>query len=241
LWDERLQLSREMCRAAHRLGDSAEVWLWIDAIGYMLRHRRQFSGCMQALKRGRLLARQFELDDAPILAGVFEARLYVSLGDMDLAQDKIDRVLEQVDLDSVFERDTLPVRRIVARRAVDTAARLNRLQQDYVREKEWCELDLRLRYLTGENPTPSLTRLADVSLRLNDLASAERFVSQALATAEQADMGWINYVLARVAEKKGEFQDARRFCVLALKHYARIEWEGAVQNCQELLARLPVE
>jgi tetratricopeptide (TPR) repeat protein len=237
LWDERLHLGREMCQAAHELGDPAEVWLWIDAIGWILRHRQQFSEGIQVLKRGRLLARQFELDDASILADVFEARLYAEMGDIGLALKKIRRALEQLDVDSVLERGT-PIRRIVARRAVGVAALLSGLQRDFVREKEWYELELELRRSVGENPAPSLWGLAHVSSKLDDVASAEKFLGQALATAGQKDVAWINYYLAVVAEKKGEWREARHLCILALEQFTRLGHKSGVQECQQLLARL---
>jgi tetratricopeptide (TPR) repeat protein len=238
LWDERLHLGHEMCQAAHGLGDPAEVWLWIDNIGWIFRQRQQFSECIQALKRGKLLARQFELDEASILADVFEARLYAEMGDIGLALKKIEPALEQLDLDSVLEHSTPIIRRIVARRAVGVAAGLSELQQDFVREKEWYELELELRRSISENPAPSLWSLARVSLKLDDVASAEKFLGQALATAGQKDIAWINYYLAVVAEKRGEWQEARRLGTLALEQFTRLGHKSGVQDCQELLARL---
>lgn len=238
LWEERLDLSREMCQAAHKLGDSAEVWLWIDAIGYILRQRQQFPECIQALTTGRLLARQFDLDDASILVDVYEAILYADMGDAALAQNKIEHALEQVDLGSVLEHGT-PIRRIVVRRAVGMAALLRRLEQDFVREKEWYEHELELRRSIGENTAPTLASLAYVSLKLNDLASAEKFLGEALATAGQKDMAWINYELAAVAEKKGELQEAKRLGSLALEQFIRLRLERGAKECRELLARLP--
>lgn len=238
LWDERLQLSREMCQAAHELGDSAEVWLWIDAIGFILRERHQFDECLQALKTGKLLAQQFNLDDASLLADVYEANLYTQIGDIDFAQQKIENSLRQVDLNFVLEHGS-PIRRIIIERVIRMAALLSRLQQDFVREKELYEYDLALRRSIGENPAPALSSLAYVSLKLNDVGLAVKFLGEALATAKQKDMGWINYELAVVAEKKGEFQEARRLGVLALEKFTYLKLEDLVQECQAFLARLP--
>lgn len=237
LWDERLLLSREMCQVAHRSGNPAEIWLWIDAIGFILRQRQQFSECIQALKTGKLLARQFELDDASILADVYEAWVYAGMGDTALALRKIERALEQLDLDLVLERGT-PIRRIVARRAAGMAAWSSRFQQDWVRQKEWFELALELRRSIGDNTTPTLQRLAGLSLKLDDVASAEKFLAEASASAGKKDWPWINYRLAMVAEEKGELQEARHLCTLALEQFIRLGLERGVQGCQELLARL---
>jgi tetratricopeptide (TPR) repeat protein len=237
LWDERLHLSREMCRAAHKLGDPAEVWLWIDAIGYVLRQRQQFSECIQALKTGRLLAHQFEFDDALILADAHEARLCLAMDDTDLAAKKIESALEQLDLDSVLEHGP-PVRRIVARRVVSVAAVVSGSTGDVVRAKELYERTLELRRLVGEDPTPALGNLGHVSLQLNDIASAEKLLVQALAGAGKQARGWINYDLAVVAEQKGELQKARHLCTLALEQLDRLGLESGVQKCKGLRARL---
>ncbi len=238
LWDERLQLSREMCQAAHELGDSMEAWLWIDAIGYILRQRQQVSECVQALKTGRLLAHQFGLEEASILADVYEASLYAETDDTGLALKKIEKILEQVDLDSVLEQGT-PIRRIVARRAVGLTGRLSGLQKDFTRQKKWYEYELDLRRLIKENESPTLSSLAYVSLKLNDVSSAENFLVQAQVTAGQKDMAWINYELAVIAEKKGDLQEAWRLCALALEQSIHLGLKGVAQECRDLLARLP--
>jgi len=237
LWDERLHLSREMCQAAHELGDPAEVWLWIDAIGYVLHQRQQLSECLQAFKTGRLLARQFHLPEAVILADALEARLYLGLDDTGLAMKKVDSALGQLDLDSVLERGT-PVRRIVAKRVVTTAALLRQSTGDVLRARELFERALELRLSVGERPAPTLSNLARVSLQLNDIASAEKFLAEASATAGQKDIAWINYEWAVVAEKRSELQEARHLCTLALEQFTRLGHESGVQECQELLARL---
>ena len=238
LWDERLQLSREMCQVAHEEGDySSEAWLWIDAIGWILRERQQFSDGINAFKAGRLLAHQSNLPDALVLADAFEAGLYCEVGETSLAKKKIESTLEQLDLDSVLECGT-PVRRIVARRVVSTAAFVSRSTGDVVRAKELYERALELRLSVGENPTPELSNLAHLSLQLKDTAAAEKFLAQASRKAEQKDRVWIDYGWALVAEQKGELQEAQHWCKLALEQFAQLGVQRGVQNCQQLLARL---
>jgi hypothetical protein len=238
LWDERLQLSREMCQVANRLKDSSEAWLWIDAIGYILRQRQQWSECFQALKMGRSVARQFDLDDALILADVFEAFLCAEMGDIDPALKKITQALEQVELDTVLEHGT-PVRRIVATRVVTTAAWVSGLQKEFAHQKEWYARELELRRSTGENTTVVMWGLAHASLKLNDIASAEKYLAEASARAGKKDRPWIDYEQAAVAEKKGKWSEARDLCARALEQFAHLRFEGPVQECQELLNRLP--
>jgi hypothetical protein len=237
LWDERLQLSREMCQAAHRLGDSAEVWLWISAIGNILSLRRRHSECFHALKRGRLLAHQFGLDDASIQADVAEAHLHISLGNISLAQEKIDRALERIELDSVLAHGT-QIHRLTAIRVVYAAGLLSGLQQDSIRQKEWLEYELKLLYSIGENPDSALRRLAHVNLMLNDVTSAEKYLSQAWTSAGKVGKSRINYQWAVVAEHKGELQEARRLCILALEQFTRLGHENGIQECQRFMARL---
>jgi tetratricopeptide (TPR) repeat protein len=192
---------------------------------------------MQALKRGELLAYQFKLNDASIIADVNKARLYISMGDIGLAQKRISRALEQIDLDSVLAHGT-PAQRIVARRVAGTAGILSKLQQDYVREKKWFEHELKLRHSTGENPTPTLWALASVSLKFDNVASAEKYLVQTMTSAGKKDKPWINYVWAEVAEKRGELSEARHLCILALEQFTRLGHKVGVQECQELLTRL---
>jgi len=237
LQEERLHLSRDMCQAAHELRDPAEAWLWIDAIGHILYQRGQFSEFMQALKTGRLLARQLDSIDALILADVFEARLCLAMGDTDLALNKIESVLEQIDLDSVLEHGA-PVRRIVARRAVAVAASVSQAIGDLVRAKELYERALELRLSVGENPSTELSNLAHVSLLLKDTAAAEKFLARALTTAGAKDVAWINYELAADAEQKGEIREAHHLCTLALEQFSQLGFKRGVEHCQQLLARL---
>jgi tetratricopeptide (TPR) repeat protein len=184
-----------------------------------------------------LLARQFNLVDALILADAHEARLYFEVGDAGPAVKKIKSALKQLDLDSVLKRGT-PVHRIVVRRVVSEAAFASRSTGDVVRAKELYRRALELRLSVGENPTPTLSNLAHVSLQLNDIASAEKLLVRALAGAGQQDMAWINYGLAVVAERKGELQEARHLCILALEQLTHLGHQSGVQYCRQLLARL---
>jgi tetratricopeptide (TPR) repeat protein len=238
LWDERLQLSREMCRVARRRNDSAEVWLRIDAMGYILRQRQHLSECIKVLGEGRSLAHQFDLDDALILADVHEAGLYAEIGDADSSKKKIEQALKCIDLDAVKEHGT-PVRRIVTRRAVGTAAFLSRLQQDTVREKEWYEYELELRYLVRENPAPTMSSLAYISLKLDDLAAAAEYLKKASVTASRKDKAWIDYEWAVLAGKRGKWQEARDLCTLALEQFTRLRQERGVAECRKFLSSLP--
>jgi tetratricopeptide (TPR) repeat protein len=237
LWDERLQLSREMCQAASRLGDSSEAWLWIDAIGHILSQQQQVSDWEEALKKGRAVAEQFGLTDALILADAHEALLYSKVGDISHAMQKIESVMEQVDVDSVLECEK--VRQIVAARAVVVAGYLYRSEGELAHARELFERELELRRSVGENPAPVLARLGHLSLELNDNPLAEELLIQALEIAGPKDLAWVNYGLALVAERKGEVQEARRLGELASEQYTRLGREGGVRRCQKLLNRLP--
>jgi len=238
LWDERLELCREMCQAANRLGDSSEAWLWIDGIGFVLCTRQQFSECISALKKGRSLARQFGLTDALILADVFEASLYSAKGDMSTASQRIESALGQVNLDSVIEQGSR-LQRLIASRVASTAGTLSYLEQDLVRAKELYEYELKLRQSTGEGLAPALSRLGLVSIKLDDdVASIEKIFIQAVASAGPKDMAWINYGLTLVAEKKGESVEACRFGRPALEQFTKLGMESEAQSVKQLLARL---
>jgi tetratricopeptide (TPR) repeat protein len=110
--------------------------------------------------------------------------------------------------------------------------------EDVVRAKELYERALELRLSVGENPTPELSNLAQLSLQLKDTAAAEKFLVQARASAEKKDVVWIDYGSALVAEQKGELEEAQHWCKLALEQFAQLGVQRGVQNCQELLARL---
>jgi len=99
---------------------------------------------------------------------------------------------------------------------------------------------LRLRRSIGENPAPVLARLGHLSLKFNDVPLAEDFLSQALEIAGPKDLALVNYGRARVAKRKGEMQEARRLCELALEQYARLGREGRKRQCQRFLDHLPL-
>lgn len=236
LWDKRLQLSREMCQAANRLGDLSEAWLWIDAMGHILSHRRQVSEWEEVLEKGRAVAEQFGLIDALILADASEALLYSSMGESDLAMEKAQSVLGQFEMDLVLRYEK--IHQIVAARALASAAWVYQSKKEFVRAKELFERELELRRSVGENPAPVLARLGHLSLRLKDVPSAEKLLIEALKTAGPKDMAQINYDLAVVAERRGEVEEARSLCELALEQFARLGRQRGVQRCQKFLDRL---
>jgi tetratricopeptide (TPR) repeat protein len=242
LWDERLRLSRELCQAANRLGHPVEAWLWIDAIGHILGKREQFSECIQALRTGSSLARQFDLEDAAILAEVVQARVEMrtraEVDGIDYAQAKTERALERLGVDTVLEQGT-PVRRVVAVRVFDVAASLSKARRDLARAREWYERELELRRLTGDYPVPILSALARVSLQLDEVASAEEYLHEASTNVSEKDRPWINYGWALVAEKRGEWQTSRDLGSRALEQFTRLGQKSGAQKCQRLLARLP--
>jgi tetratricopeptide (TPR) repeat protein len=237
LWDERLRLGRGMCQAANCLGDSSEAWLWIDAIGWVCLQRRQALECINALKSGRLVAQQFGLADALIQADILEARLYSAIGDIDLARRRIESVLKQIDLDSALKHESR-VHRMIASRVAGAAVVLSETEGDFVRAREWGERELELRRASGENPSPVLARLGHLALELDDIASAERFLIQALVSAGPKDLASINYGLALVAEQKGERREARHLCELAIEQFGRLGMEERLQRARQQLARL---
>ncbi len=237
-WDERLELGLEVCQAANRLGDSSEAWLWIDAVGWIYLQRRQFMDCNDALTAGRSIARQFDLADAMLQADAFEARLYHLRGDVAAARRKIEETLEPIDLDWVLEHGS-PVHQIVVSRALAAAGHLSWWEEDYAQARERIECELKLRDALGENVAPILARLGYISLKLNDMASAERSLERATVNAGPKDVALINYSLALIAERKRDWQETRRLCELALEQYTRLGMEGEVRACNDLLARLP--
>jgi tetratricopeptide (TPR) repeat protein len=237
-WDDRLRLSREMCQAGNRLGDPSEAWLWIDAIGHILSQQHQVLKWEEALRKGRAVAEQFDLTDALTLTDAYEAMLYSQMGEKSRAAQRIESVLEQVDVDSALECGQ--VHRIVAARAFAIAGGLYQSEGRLAHAKELFERELEIRQSIGENPAPVLARLGHLSLRLHDVALAEEFLSQALETAGPKDVALVNYGLARVARRKGEVQEAWRLCELALQQYTRLGRERGVQRCQKFLDRLPL-
>jgi len=242
LWDERLRLSHELCQAANRLGHPVEAWLQIDAIAHILGKREQFSECIQALKTGRSLARQFDLEDADILAEAVQARVEMRTraepDGIEYAQAKIERALGRLGADTVLDQGT-PVRRIIAVRVFGVAASLSKVRQDFVRAREWYERELELRRLTGDYPVPILSALAQVSLRLDEVASAEEYLREASTNVSEKDRPWINYAWGLMAEKTGEWQVARDLGLRALEQFTRLGQKSGSQKCQRLLARLP--
>jgi hypothetical protein len=177
------------------------------------------------------------MDEALMLADVFEAKIKYRQDDVDAAQRQLDRVLERLDLAAVREHGP-PIRRVVARRAVRLAAGLSRSRQDFVAGKRWSEIALELRRSTGENEVPALGTLADISLELGDVASAERYLTAIPDNVSKKDEAWRSYEWAVVAEKRGEWLEAQRLGVLALEQFTRLGHRGGMQRCQGFLARL---
>lgn len=235
---ERLQLSEEMCQVASERDKQTEMWLRIDAMGYILRDQERRAECIHSLEAGRMLARQFGVEDALVLADAYEASLYARVGEESVAQEKLDALLERADPEWALEHGT-PLNRLVARRLANVAGSLRRSRKDFLGAKEWFELELELRQSIGESSAGLLAVLASVCRKLNDLEQAEEFLSQALTVAEHKFNGYINYELARLAEEKGEFDRAREFATLALEQYFQIGRKGGVLMCQKLLERLP--
>jgi hypothetical protein len=134
LWDERLRLSHEMCKAARRLGNPSEAWLWIDAIGYIQHQRGRYDELVEVLEKGRSVARKYGLNDALDLADVFEAWMYSGRRKRDVkcARCLLKRVLNPIGLGAVLEGDQVQkdavkqslecskVRQIVIARAIGT-------------------------------------------------------------------------------------------------------------------------
>jgi hypothetical protein len=236
LWDERLQLGHELCQAANRLGNPVEAWLWIDAISHILLKRQQLPECIQALEIGSSLACQFSLEDALILADACYAR--AAKDDVDCAQARMQRTLGQVDPDTVLEHGT-PVRRIVAVRVLDVAASMSFRQQDFVNARERYERELELRRLTGDQLVPTMSALAHVNLKLGDIASAKEYLLEASPHASEKDRPWISYARALLAERRGAWPEARDRATRALEQFTRLRVQYGVQECRDLLARLP--
>jgi tetratricopeptide (TPR) repeat protein len=241
LWDERVSLSLEMCRAAREIEDPVEAWLWIDAIGFIYRMRRQFTDCEQALDRGRTLAQRHRVDDALLLANVYEAGLHIHRKDAERAQKALGCALGQMDLDEILEHGTM-LRRVVARRAARTAALLSGLNKDPGLETQWYERELQFRRSVGENPTPSLIALGAVHRRCGELSLAEDYLDQASAKAGPKDQAWLNYELAVVAMKRGRLPEARHLARLSLDQYRR-HHHGTigVSSCERLIGRIETE
>jgi tetratricopeptide (TPR) repeat protein len=240
LWNERSELSREMCQVANRLGDSVEAWLWIDAIGFLASERRRWAEFKEALEKGRKIAHDFNLVDALILANAFEAWIYARRSRRNInlarkAQEKIDSVLKTIDLDLVSEYSK--VRRIVVARAIGPQAILHSSQENYDEARESLELELELRRSVGENPTRMLSRLASLCLKQKDVLSAEKFLAQ-VSSPRPRDLAGLNYARALVAEQKSEVQKALELAELALEQHRRFDYVRGEGRYKRLLRRL---
>jgi hypothetical protein len=81
--------------------------------------------------------------------------------------------------------------------------------------------------------------LAQVSLQLDEIASAEEYLLEASTNVSEKDRPWINYGWALMAEKRGEWQASRNLGSRALEQFTRLGQKSGAQKCQRLLARLP--
>jgi tetratricopeptide (TPR) repeat protein len=253
LWDERLDLSRRMCQAARILSepavqdsadqaarellDSPVAWLWIDAIGWILRQRRQFLECFEAIQKGRLIAREHGLTDALLLADAFDARLHATMGNIDSAWHSIENAWEQLDLNSVSKGGT-KLRRMIASRVVSAMAKLCELDGTLDRARELHELALELHLSIGEPAATTLSRLAFIDLQRGELDSAEELFGRALHLAEPNTLARVSVGLASIAEERGEQQKAVSLYRQALEQFVQLGLDQSVRECQALLAEL---
>ena len=237
LWDERLELSREMCVVANRLGDSSEAWLWLDAITWILLRRHKFHQAAETLKKGRQVAQRFDLADALIQADAYEARLSLVNGDVSSASRKIESILTPEELNSVLKHSSL-VHQIVIARMVNAVGTLKQSEKKFTQAKEWFERELDLRRSIGENVAPMLARLGHISILLDEIASAEMFLDQAVNDVSPKDVALIHYSRALIAQRKSQTQKAQHLCDIALDLYTRLGMESEIQECQKLLAEL---
>lgn len=238
-WNERLQLSYQMCDVAQRLENPSEAWLWIDAIGFILREQRQISKCMEALRKGRLVAERFGLTNALVLADAFEVWLCSSseVRDIRLAHTRVESALAEIDWESVFETGN-KVRQIIADRVLSAEAALKESEGDLIGAKEIREQEVAKRLAMGLNPATQLTRLGHISLQLDDFSTARVLFLRALPQADLKDQAWCNYGLALIAEHEGDVQEAHRLGSLARDQFERLGLEEEKRSCTELLDRL---
>lgn len=237
-WDERVRLTEKMRLVAHDLEDQVEAWLWIDAVGYILHARRKFDECIEALNAGRVVAKQFNNEEALILADVFEADLYTAKRDINSAQKKFKDISDRMEIDEAIRSGSV-LRRIIATRVADGLAYLSFVQNDQVDRKKWYEKALELRRLTGENVTPILCFLSIISLQLNgDIESAEKYLKEAVDKARKNDSAAILQCRGMLAEKRGEWKQAREYYKGAAQEFERFGDPYRAQECKELDSQL---
>lgn len=237
LWQERLEFGYALCKAAHERGDPVEAWLWIDAVGYVLRQQDRFDECLDALNTGRSRAGEYNLGEAIMLAEVYEASAYARRGEVDQAARKVEQVVKQLDLPAILACET-SLQCIVARRIVGIAASLSRTREDWAQAKEWYQIELQLRRLIHDNLAPSWSGLASIHLELGDLEIAEQLLSDAAAIASQKDLAWVYYEGARLAEKKGDLARSLHKATDALDLFRRLGQKSGTNRCEALLRRL---
>jgi hypothetical protein len=241
-WDERLEISLKMCEAARILNDPTEIWLWLDAIGWIYVERKQLNQCREALNKGRELARRFDVTEASMLADAFEAEAHLRVGDTQTARSIIEPLIEQIDQEPNPEDDHV-LMRIVIVRVIECFAQLNIIEQDSARAHDLYEKSLNLRYEISEDTAPALVQLIKLDLIAGNFQSMEQYLSgdqlaHVQRTAGRTELAWINYCLALIAEKNGQIQDGIEKCQLALNQFMILELDQQIQDAELLLSRL---
>ncbi len=240
MWDERIRLGLKMCESAHCLErTSDEAWLWIDALGYMWRHRGQFSEGLQALNRGRSLALASGNRLVEILADAYEIALCLESGQPQYVStigNKLEQLLDKNDPFSVPEDDRVGC--IIAGRVAVVAGMVSGFEKDYERQRRWYEQEFKLSSLAGEKTAASIGRLVYVCVQLDDIVSAKYYLNLLPEKAGDKDMAWIYLNRALVAEREGELGNAHEYCEHALELFNRLVYKQGVQECEMLFDRL---
>lgn len=238
LWKERLEFGYKLCEVAHAQNNPVEAWLQIDALGYVLRHQDRFDECLKALDAGRKIAAKYSLEEAIILADVFEASVHAKQGnDMNQVVKKVNQAADKLDLRTILKQGTL-LQRIIARRVAGAGASLERRRKNWSAAKEWYQIELEFRQLVHDNLAPSWSGLAGANLELGDIKAAEDCLCKAIKTAGQQDKAWVYYEGARLAEKKGNLRKALRRAVAALDLFRRLGQKNGMNRCEALLHHL---
>ncbi len=237
MWAERLQLSEAMCAAAHRRQDAAEAWLWIDAIGHILR-QQQPGACLPALERGRAAARRHDVVEALVLADATEAWTCVDLGQIEVAKQRLGSAQALLETGPPGKAGR-KVRDIARVRVLDAAHWVSQAEGDHDRARELLEEAIRLRESLHEYTVPMLGRLAYLHLRARDWEKAGAYIRQALQQGLRLkDRVWMNFAQAQVAAGKGDLQTARALGERALQQFRDLGSESRVRQCEVFLASL---
>jgi tetratricopeptide (TPR) repeat protein len=100
------------------------------------------------------------------------------------------------------------------------------------------ELLLELRDSIGENPVATLKRLVDLSLKLNDISSAEKYLDRAFESARLRDEAGLLYRRALVAKEKGDLLAALSWCEQALEKYTEMRQKRGIRRSRRLKTKL---